>query len=152
MVTNFILVMKECTSYFNLCSHICKMEKLKVNIQYVILCEFKNYKNSKETRKFLVFVVKVSLLTAKSETGFQYFWQYVREMNPNQDTHQTSIKMLQENWWNAIHAKIFENYQLHNLTQLEKNRKSEQAGHLGSSNSKKNKKDRISTVISLLSR
>ena len=29
-------------------------------------------------------------------------------MNPDHDAHQTSIKMLQENWWNLIHAKVFE--------------------------------------------
>ena len=40
----------------------------------------------KQSRKFLVLMAKVSLLTTKSETGFQNFILAVRhwEMNPNQ--------------------------------------------------------------------
>ena len=30
-------------------------------------------------------------------------------MNPDQDAYQTSIKMLLENWWNAIHPNIDKN-------------------------------------------
>ena len=54
-------------------------------------------------------------------------------MNPFQDVHQTSIKMLIKNWWNVICTKVLENYHLTsnipiiNLHPLEKDRKSEQA-------------------------
>ena len=49
----------------------------------------------KQLRKFLVFMAKVSLLTAKSETGFQDFILTIPhlEMNPDHDAHQTPIKM-----------------------------------------------------------
>ena len=41
-------------------------------------------------------MAKVSLLTAKSETGFQNFILAIRQlkMNPDRDAHQTSIKIL----------------------------------------------------------
>ena len=40
-------------------------------------------------------MAKVSLLTTKSETGFQSFFLLNQwEMNPDQHTHQTLIKML----------------------------------------------------------
>ena len=44
----------------------------------------------------LVFAAKVSLLTTKTETGLLSFVLaiYLREMNPDWDTHQTLIKML----------------------------------------------------------
>ena len=50
----------------------------------------------KQLRKFLVFMVKVSLRTTKSETSFQNFILVIRhwEKNPPKGTHQTSIKML----------------------------------------------------------
>ena len=44
------------------------MEELKV---HEILWEFKNKKKRYRNRKFLVFIAKVSLLTAKFETSFQ---------------------------------------------------------------------------------
>ena len=46
------------------------MEDMKVHIQHVMR-EFKNDENSSVTAKtFAVFIAKVSLLTAKSKTGF----------------------------------------------------------------------------------
>ena len=50
----------------------------------------------KQFRKFLVFMVKESLLTAKSEIGVQIFSLTICywEMNPDQDAHQTSTKTL----------------------------------------------------------
>ena len=41
-------------------------------------------------------MAKVSLLATKSETGLQSFIFMIhhKEMNPDQDAHQTSIKML----------------------------------------------------------
>ena len=69
----------------------------KINLKEHILWEFKNNKNTTEMpRKFLVFIAKVSLLIAKSKIGFQSFIQaiYYWEMNPDQDPHQTLIKML----------------------------------------------------------
>ena len=68
------------------------MEKLKMSIRHVMLWEFKNNKNAKETTKKFV----MSLLSAMSETGFHsfvlviYHWQ----MNPDQDAlQQISIKI-----------------------------------------------------------
>ena len=47
------------------------MEEVKVKIRHVILWEFKNRENAiKTAEKFVVFLTKVSLLTAKSEIGF----------------------------------------------------------------------------------
>ena len=56
-------------------------------------------------------MAKPALLTTKSETSFQSLILaiYHLKINPNQDAHQTAIKMLQENWWNAIHAKVLKN-------------------------------------------
>ena len=73
------------------------MEELKVHIWHVMVWEFKNNKNAAETAwKFVVFIAYVSLLTTKLETGFQSFILVIChwEMNPDQDTHLTSIKML----------------------------------------------------------
>ena len=44
-------------------------------------------------------MAKVSFVTANSETGFLRFVRVIRhkEMNPNQDARQTSIKMLWKN-------------------------------------------------------
>ena len=49
-----------------------KMEEMKVHIQHVVLWEFTNSKNTTEIAKKTC-KDKVSLLTAKSETGFQSF-------------------------------------------------------------------------------
>ena len=53
----------------------------------------------------------LSLLNTKSEIGFQNFVLVIVhwEMNLDQDAHQTLIKMLWKNWWNAICTKVFEN-------------------------------------------
>ena len=61
----------------------------------VMLREFKNDKNVTQ-RKFLVFMANVSLQTAKSEIGFQSFLPVTCywEMNPDLDSHQTSIEIL----------------------------------------------------------
>ena len=50
----------------------------------------------KQQRKLVVFMAKVSLLTTKSQTGFQNFIMAIRhkEVNPDQDAHLTSIKKL----------------------------------------------------------
>ena len=57
---------------------------------------------------------KVWLLITQSETGFQSFVLAIChwEMNPDQDADQTSIKMLQENWWNAIRPKVIDDLYL----------------------------------------
>ena len=39
-------------------------------------------------------MAKMLLLTAKSEIGFQSFIPPMRLLNPDQDTHKTSINML----------------------------------------------------------
>ena len=73
------------------------MDELKVLIQYVMLRKFNNNKNTSETAgKFLVFMSKVSLLTTKSENGFQSFILTIqhRDENLDQDAHKTSIKMI----------------------------------------------------------
>ena len=88
------------------------MGELKVHIQYAILWEFKNNKNTTETAKKISSVMaKVPLLTTKSETGFQSFILVIhhKEMNPDQDAHQSSIKMLKENCWNEICTKVLKN-------------------------------------------
>ena len=50
----------------------------------------------KQLRKFVVFMAKVALLTAESETSFVSVICHWK-MNPDQDTHQTLIKMFYEN-------------------------------------------------------
>ena len=46
---------------------------VKVHIQHVMLCEFKNSNNITETaKKIYCDLVKMSLLTAKSEMYFQF--------------------------------------------------------------------------------
>ena len=52
----------------------------------------------KQLRKFRVFIANVSLLTVKSETGFQSFIlaMHHREMNPGQDAHQDALRELGE--------------------------------------------------------
>ena len=72
----------------------------------------------KQLRKFLVFIAKVPLLTAKPETGFQFC---------SGDTSlrdQCSLDLAQD---------TFRDIQIHDLSPFEKDRKSEQAGCLGSS-------------------
>ena len=66
-----------------------------MHIQYVMLREFKNNKNSTET-KFLMFMNNVLLLTAKVKTGFQSFVPVIRYwmLNLDQNAHQTLLKIL----------------------------------------------------------
>ena len=56
-------------------------------------------------------MTKVWLLIYKSETVFQNYVLVIRhwEINPDQDAHQTSIKILLEIKWNAMHTKPLEN-------------------------------------------
>ena len=46
------------------------MDKLKVYIQYLMLCEFKNNKNATETPKKNCIVYGQHLITIKAETDF----------------------------------------------------------------------------------
>ena len=87
---------------------------------------------------FVVLTAKVSLLTTKSETGFEGFILAIRhsEMNPDQ----SSIKVLQENWCNETNTKALNDSHLittqsnpQSAATWKKDRKSEQAGRLGSS-------------------
>ena len=50
----------------------------------------------KQQRNLVVFIAKVSFLSAKSETGFQSFILAIchKERNLNREAHQTLIKML----------------------------------------------------------
>ena len=89
------------------------MEELKVHIRHVMLWEFKNNKNATETAQNICkFIPKVSLLTTTSETGFQSFVLAIclRDMNPVQDIHQTTIKKnaLKELMERNLHKSILE--------------------------------------------
>ena len=57
----------------------------------------KSNKNATEIakRRFVVFMIKMSLLTPQPKSGFQSFFKTIPhwEMNPKQDAYQTSIKM-----------------------------------------------------------
>ena len=77
-----------------------------------MLWEFmKNKTTTEAVKKIVVFILKVSLLTAKSKTSFQSFIlaTYLWRMNLDQNAHQISIKMLSKNWWYAIRAKVLQN-------------------------------------------
>ena len=73
------------------------MYKLKMHSQHLMLWELKKKQNQKCYRKvlkFVLFIAKLSLMSAQSELLFQdSFWRYVIE-RWTQDVHQTSFKML----------------------------------------------------------
>ena len=63
-------------------------------IRHVMLWEFMNNKNARKIAKKIS--AKLSLLTTKSETGFQIFLLVIRhwQINPDQNARQTLIEML----------------------------------------------------------
>ena len=79
-----------------------------------MLLEFYNKTQQKHQGTFVVFMAKDSFLSAKSETGHQIFILSIChwDMNPDQDSLQTSMKMPKKNWLNTILSKVFENIQL----------------------------------------
>ena len=58
-----VIVLKESTSWYNLWSHASKMKEVKLHIQHVMLWEFRNNKNAKETTKKICSVYEQVVIT-----------------------------------------------------------------------------------------
>ena len=76
------------------------MEELKVHIRHVMLWKFKNKKNTTEAAKKIYSVYSLSVIIDRHvQKWFSKFHSCDRLLKdaPDENTHQTSIKMLSEN-------------------------------------------------------